>query len=68
MTGVLTHHGILSLHDDDMIFDHVDDAAAPDDLARGNLVRTRLVRDRLDLVARQKMHVASHSFSSEREE
>ena len=68
MTGVLTHHRVLPLHDDDMIFDHVDDTAAPHDIARSDFVRARLIRDRPDLVARQKMHVVSHSFSSKREE
>ena len=65
---VFTNNGILALYDDDVVFDHVDDAAAPHDLARCNLVGARLIRDLLHLLVRQKMHICSHSFSSEREE
>ena len=65
---VFTNHGFRSLDDNDVVFDHVDDAAVPYDLARYNLVGARLIRDGLNLIIRQKLHVIPYSFSSEREE
>lgn len=68
VAGVLTDNGFLTLHDHDTVLHHVHDTATPHDLARCDLVWGRLVSDRADLIARQKMHVVSHSFSSERDE
>ena len=65
---VFTNHGFRSLDDNDAVFDHVDDAAVPYNLARYNLVGARLIRDGRNLLIRQKMHVVPYSFSSEREE
>ena len=65
---VFANHGFRSLDDNNMVFDHVDDAAVPYDLARYNLVGARLIRDGLNLLIRQNMHVVPYAFSSEREE
>ena len=65
---VFTNHGFLPLDDNDVVLDHVDDVAAPYDLARRHRVRAWLIRNGLNLLVRQKMHVVSYSFSSEREE
>ena len=47
---------------------HVHLADGYSDLARRNRVRAWLIRNGLNLLVRQKMHVVSYSFSSEREE
>ena len=65
---VLAHDRLLALDDHHTVLHHVDDPPAPHDLARRNRVWTWLISDRADLLARQKMHVVSHSFSSGRDE
>ena len=65
MTGVLANDGLLPLNDDNVVLDHVDDATAPHDFARCNLVGAWLIRDGCGLGARQEMHEA-HSHSTRR--
>lgn len=68
MARVLAHDRFLALDDHHTVLHHVNDPPAPHDLARRNRVWAWLIRDRADLLARQKMHVVSHSFSSARDE